>query len=109
MITKSLPTNFLRVLTLVGDSTIRRDFFPPPRVDLVLVLAFNFFLVFGSSLNLGLTDVLATTSPNTLSLLKNMMPCPAIELKYPHYPLERYLFKNSDYFYRGMDRTSRKE
>jgi hypothetical protein len=88
MITKSLPTNFLRVLTLVGDSTIRRDFFPPPRVDLVLVLAFNFFLVFGSSLNLGLTDVLATTSPNTLSLLKNMMPCPAIELKYPHYPLE---------------------
>jgi hypothetical protein len=87
MTTKSLPMNFLRVLTLVGDSTIRRDLFLAPCVDFVLVLAFNFVLVFGSSLTFGLTVVLATTSPNTLSLIIIMMSCPAIELKYPHYPL----------------------
>jgi len=87
MTTKSLPMNFLRVLTLVGDSTIRRDLFLVPRVDLILVLAFNFVLVFGSSLTFGLTVVLATSSPNTLSLPIIMMPCPAAGLKYPHYPL----------------------
>jgi hypothetical protein len=94
MTTKSLPMNFLRVLTLVGDSTIKRDLFLAPRVvfvlDLVLDLAFNFILVFGSSLTFGLTIVLATTSPNALSLLIIIMSCPAIELIYPHYTIDTY-------------------
>jgi hypothetical protein len=87
MTTKSLPMNFLRVLTLVGDSTIRRDLFLAPRVDLVLDLAFNFILVFGSSLTFGLTIVLDTTSPNALSLVIIIILCAAIELIYPHYTL----------------------
>jgi hypothetical protein len=91
MTTKSLPMNFLRVFTLVGDSTIRRDLFLAPRIDLVLDLvldlAFNFILVFGSSLTFGLTIVLATTSPNALSLVIIIILCAAIELIYPHYTL----------------------
>jgi hypothetical protein len=94
MTTKSLPMNFLRVLTLVGDSTIKRDLFLAPRVDLVLDLlldlAFNFILVFGSSLTFGLTIVLATTSPNALSLVIIIILCAAIELIYPHYTINTY-------------------
>jgi len=83
MTTKSLPMNFLRVLTFVGDSTIKRDLFLAPLVDLVLDL----ILAFSSFLTLGLTFVLATTSPKTLSLLIILMSYPAIELKYPQDPL----------------------
>jgi|TARA_B110000467_G_scaffold21061_1_gene18572 hypothetical protein len=58
MTTKSLPRNFFRVLTLVGDSTMRRDLFPVIRVDLDLALDLALDLTF--TLTLGI----ATVSPN---------------------------------------------
>ena len=68
--TKSLPINFLRVLTLVGDSTIRRDLLLGLRVD--LALAFDF--IFGFSLAFCLTIVLATKSPNIITNNYDVMP-----------------------------------
>ena len=67
MTTKFVPINFLSVLTLVGDSTISKDFFLDFGVDLALTLVFAFNLAF--ALVLDLTGVLATTSPNEPTLL----------------------------------------
>jgi hypothetical protein len=62
--------NFLRVLTLVGDSTISKDLLLALRVD--LALAFDFALVFGSILAFGLTVVLATTSPKCIIITNHV-------------------------------------
>jgi hypothetical protein len=66
---KSLPTIFLRVLTLVGDSTINNDFFPVVRVDLAFAFDLPFDLAFDLALGLAFAFaldfnvVVPTTSP----------------------------------------------